>query len=304
MTENNASQAAGKILTYLGFAQAMSMEPGVDRRRDHIQSLIESTLLSELRAEGVQAGAPMLPSDALDALRDFKLTVIQDGFHKIGKPMIQQLAQAGALESLGFGKHRVTEYGEWLLSSSSAALASAPVAGEAVAIPLRPLNEDERAAIEFYTLNPTAAVRDLDKRLSGNAAPQASAEPLARYCPGCGSVGPVGDEYRDCCPDGNQARMIPARLAEQCRDTFRLAIQTLLADAAANDRAAPRASEAVRILFPAHLRKMWSGGEVQTWLDEHQGITPPNASAKGSLEHYRKWQAEKTQADKDGCANG
>ncbi len=91
-----------------------------------------------------------------------------------------------------------------------------------------------------------AAVRDLDKRLSGSAAPQASPEPLARYCPGCGSVGPVGDEYRDCCPDGNQARMIPARLAEKCRDTFRLAIQTLLADAAANDSAAPQAGEAVR----------------------------------------------------------
>ncbi|MNR54931.1 hypothetical protein D3C85_1752100 [compost metagenome] len=60
----------------------------------------------------------------------------------------------------------------------------------------------------------------------------------------------------------------------------------------------------MRILFPTHLRKMWSGGEVQAWLDNHQGITPPNASAKGSLERYRKWQAEKTQADKDGCANG
>jgi hypothetical protein len=50
MTENNAAQAAAKILSYLGFAQAMSMELGVDRRRDHIQSLIESALLSKLRA--------------------------------------------------------------------------------------------------------------------------------------------------------------------------------------------------------------------------------------------------------------
>jgi len=61
--------------------------------------------------------------------------------------------------------------------------------------------------------------------------------------------------------------------------------------------AAPQANEAVRILFPAHLRKMWSGGEVQAWLDEHQGITPPKASVKGSLERYRKWQTEQTQAD-------
>lgn len=60
--------------------------------------------------------------------------------------------------------------------------------------------------------------------------------------------------------------------------------------------AAPQASETVRILFPAHLRKMWSGGEVQAWLDEHQGITAPKPSAKGSLERYRKWQAERDEA--------
>ncbi len=70
-------------------------------------------------------------------------------------------------------------------------------------------------------------------------------EALVRYCPGCGSVGPVEEKYRDCCPDGNQARMIPARLAEQCHDTFRIAIKVLLADAAANDSGAPQASEAV-----------------------------------------------------------
>lgn len=65
--------------------------------------------------------------------------------------------------------------------------------------------------------------------------------------------------------------------------------------------AAPQASVAVRILFPAHPRKMWSGGEVQAWLDNQQGITPPTASAKGSLEHYRKWQAEPSEADRDGA---
>ncbi|MFF7060738.1 hypothetical protein ACFY89_29015 [Achromobacter spanius] len=58
---------------------------------------------------------------------------------------------------------------------------------------------------------------------------------------------------------------------------------------------APQASAAVRILFPTHLRKMWSGGEVQTWLDEHEGITPPKVSAKGSWERYRKWQAKQFQ---------
>ena len=60
--------------------------------------------------------------------------------------------------------------------------------------------------------------------------------------------------------------------------------------------AAPQASEAVRILFPTHLRKMWSGGEVQSWLDEHQGVTAQTPSAKGSLERYRAWQAEQAAA--------
>lgn len=65
--------------------------------------------------------------------------------------------------------------------------------------------------------------------------------------------------------------------------------------------AAPQASaEPVRILFPAHLRKMWSGGEVQAWLDQHQGVTPPPATAKGSLARYQQWRAEQAQAtDKD-----
>ncbi|MGV2862110.1 hypothetical protein [Achromobacter sp. AGC39] len=191
--------------------------------------------LSKLRADGGQAGAPMLPSDAPDALRDFKLTVIQDGFHKIGKPMIQQLAQAGALESLGFGKHRVTEYGEWLLSSSSVALASAPVAGEAQ----KPMVLLLETTPDGYALH-----RSFDFN-----------EPPTGF-PGLVRKTPL--------------------------------------------YAAPQASQAVRILFPTHLRKMWSGGEVQAWLDNHQGITPPTASAKGSLERYRDWRAEQAEADKDG----
>lgn len=57
-----------------------------------------------------------------------------------------------------------------------------------------------------------------------------SAETLVRYCPGCGSVGPVEGEHHDCCPDGNDARMIPAALAKKCRDTFKIAVRGLLAD--------------------------------------------------------------------------
>ncbi|WP_291385011.1 MULTISPECIES: hypothetical protein [Achromobacter] len=68
--------------------------------------------------------------------------------------------------------------------------------------------------------------------------------------------------------------------------------------------AAPPASQAVRILFPTHLRKMWSGGEVQAWLDDHQGVTAPEPSAKGSLDRYRKWQAEQASEAQCSCPSG
>ncbi|MGV2895008.1 hypothetical protein ACNPPY_04380 [Achromobacter sp. AGC78] len=193
-------------------------------RRHDFAKYINSTLaadfacalaqhLSKMRAEGVEAGA----TDAQEAFATW-WNAQDEGSIQFDLEQYPQDLKA-TLNNLWNTAWR-------------AGLASAPVAGEAVAIPLRPLTEDERAAIEFYILNPTAAVRDLDKRLSSHAAPQAR--------------------------------------------------------------------EAVRILFPAHLRKMWSGGEVQAWLDNYQGVTPPIASAKGSLERYRNWRAEQAEADKDG----
>lgn len=62
----------------------------------------------------------------------------------------------------------------------------------------------------------------LRDQLATTAAPQL--EPMTRFCPGCGSVGPVPETYRDCCPDGIQAREIPQSLAYRCRDLFKLAL--------------------------------------------------------------------------------
>lgn len=45
-------------------------------------------------------------------------------------------------------------------------------------------------------------------------------EPLVRYCPDCGSIGPVPATARDCCPDGQHARMVPENFAKSCRETF------------------------------------------------------------------------------------
>ena len=63
---------------------------------------------------------------------------------------------------------------------------------------------------------------------AGHAAPS---EELARFCPACGSVGDVGPAYRDCCPDGNEARLIPKRLAEKCHELFKVALSTMRAAA-------------------------------------------------------------------------
>lgn len=55
----------------------------------------------------------------------------------------------------------------------------------------------------------------------------AAKEPLTRFCPGCGSLGPVDAKYRDCCPDGGRARMIPESLAQRCHDLFLLALEAV-----------------------------------------------------------------------------
>jgi hypothetical protein len=60
--------------------------------------------------------------------------------------------------------------------------------------------------------------------LSAEQQPAVQPEPMARFCPGCGSVGPVPEKYRDCCPDGDKARMIPEPLARHCHDLFHLAL--------------------------------------------------------------------------------
>ena len=61
-------------------------------------------------------------------------------------------------------------------------------------------------------------------------------------------------------------------------------------------QAAQIAATPSRLVFPSALRKMWSGGEVQKWLDEQLGVEAPKPFAKGSLERYRAHQAAQTQA--------
>lgn len=66
-------------------------------------------------------------------------------------------------------------------------------------------------------------------------------ESMSRFCPGCGSVGEIDlTKYRDCCPDGTGARMIPESVARKCHDLFTLA----LAAACATPQAAQQAAQA------------------------------------------------------------
>lgn len=80
----------------------------------------------------------------------------------------------------------------------------------------------------------------------------APAVDFVRYCPGCGSTGPVDPKYRDCCPDGSLAFSVPKAFAEQCHGTFTLALRALAApavqaqsthDAAVRARALEEAAE-------------------------------------------------------------
>ena len=75
----------------------------------------------------------------------------------------------------------------------------------------------------------------------------AAKEPLTRFCPGCGSVGPVDAKYSDCCPDGGHARMIPESLAQRCHDLFESLLEHVRAWKDPATEAALQATEPVKV---------------------------------------------------------
>jgi len=98
--------------------------------------------------------------------------------------------------------------------------------------------------------------------VAAQAAHVAPAEELARFCPACGSVGDVGPAYRDCCPDGNEARPIPKRLAAKCHELFKVALSTMRAAAPASPaQAEPLPAASVSAPAPAELIECWSHNE-------------------------------------------
>lgn len=75
------------------------------------------------------AAVPHLTAPELSDLMDFHSAVCCDHGHTVEKEGMRRLAQIGAVESVGFGKHRLTEFGVYLLAAAPAA----PVAQEPVA---------------------------------------------------------------------------------------------------------------------------------------------------------------------------
>ena len=110
--------------------------------------------------------------------------------------------------------------------------------------------------------------------VAAQAGQGASSEELARFCPACGSVGDVGPAYRDCCPDGNEARRIPKRLAEKCHELFKVALSTMRAAAPASPAQAASLPVAPTCSCPS------GDGSLRWPCDVH----PPAAQASTSGE--------------------
>ena len=123
---------AAQDAAYLAKVQWPEDEEGVSvpratamRSMDYLIQVCRTMLNSAPVA--AQAQPPKLTPDELESLHDFQRTTIDDSCHTLDKPMIKRLTSAGALESMGFGKHRLTEYGEWLLEQNASA--QQPVSG-------------------------------------------------------------------------------------------------------------------------------------------------------------------------------
>lgn len=93
-----------------------------------------------------------------------------------------------------------------------------------------------------------ASYRDKVRFMAAPATP--APEPLTRFCPCCGSIGPVPSEFKDCCPDGSHARDIPEQLAHRCHDLFQLAIEAARAQTKAEPVREPKADKPAGCIKP------------------------------------------------------
>lgn len=240
--QNNAAQAADTNPLSDEYVNAVIQQHGYDS-----PECVIARLHQWIGLHGRENGVTLLMYEAHKALSKLRAPAADEPVAWMWRRrQVDKWICVGHWDSIEAAAAVQMEKDGWDVVRLCPALASAPVVGEAVAweIPNPHLGSEltshKARADEARRLGLTV------HELFRHAAPQASAEHLVRYCPGCGSIGPVEEKYRDCCPDGDEARMIPAALAEKCRDTFNIAVKAMLADAAANDSTAPQASEAMR----------------------------------------------------------
>lgn len=72
-------------------------------------------------AQPEQSGlaVPSLTEQEMDDLREFHQAVCCDAGHRVEKEGMRRLAEIGVVESVGFGKHRLTEFGTYWLAALS-----------------------------------------------------------------------------------------------------------------------------------------------------------------------------------------
>ncbi|MDF8363319.1 MULTISPECIES: hypothetical protein [Achromobacter] len=281
MTENNAVQAITEKL-WRSCVTAASLAPTTGSVVVESSTILAiDNVLSALRAEGMQAGEPESLRKAVEIVDTLESAAAEWGGWSGTKSACGRLRHILVHSALAWNQR----------NKDFAALASAPVAdaGNWQQYRLQGSNETAEQIIERERTAYAGLLQSvMDKRRALASAPVAGEVVAWRVTHPRWPQPGWRDASCEPAPSLNELKQQDADLA------LELAY------------AAPRASEAVRIVFPAHLRKMWSGGEVQAWLDEHQGITPPKASARGSMKRYRKWQADRAQTNKVGveCSKG
>ncbi len=78
----------------------------------------EAAPVAEAKAQGVVM--PELSAAEREDLLEFHQSVCCDAGHRVDKSGMKRLSEIGAVESCGFGKHRMTEFGVYLLGLNAA----------------------------------------------------------------------------------------------------------------------------------------------------------------------------------------
>lgn len=84
------------------------------------------TAVARLAQPEQQPVAPTLTPAELEDLREFHEAVCCDAGHRVEKQGMRRLAEIGAVVAVGFGKHRLTEFGTYLLAAPIAQTAPQP----------------------------------------------------------------------------------------------------------------------------------------------------------------------------------